>query len=186
LADYGNIDHESRVFRVPAQGGLQRVSQADGTLWTWTEHGPWLAPVDPPPTPFGIRYPNIWNPETGEHRALNVPPGTPRDSVNDCDADICFRQTLEPSWDLMAYRRDGTPIAHLTGFVADDINGGSTTILDGRFIIIGSLNGAIVVDTQTVQAARLKYTPPLDELPRPVLDLDDNATSRTVLDLTQL
>jgi hypothetical protein len=186
LADYGDIDHVSRLFRVPGQGALQRVPQADGTQWTWTEHGPWLATVDPPPTPFGIRYPNIWNPETGEHRALKAPTGAPRDSVIDCDADICFDQTLQPRWDLVAYHRDGTPIARLTGFVPDDVNGGSTTILDGRFIIIGSQNGSIVLDTQTVQAARLKYTPPLDELPRPVLDLDDNATSRTVLDLTQL
>jgi hypothetical protein len=185
LADYGNIDHVSRLFRVPAQGGLQRVPEADGTSWQWTEHGPWLAPIDPHPTPFGIRYPNVWNPETGEHRTLKAPPGDPRADIN-CDADICFRMTLDPSWDLVAYSRDGTPIARLTGFVPDDINGGSTIVLDGRFIIIGSLNGAIVLDTQTARAARLKYTPPLDQLPRPVLDLDDNATDRTVLDLAQL
>ena len=184
LADYGDASQVSRLFRVPAQGALQRVPQADGTLWTWTEHGPWLARVEPPTTPYGLPYRNVWNPETGEHRTIKPPPGAGNNI--DCDPDFCFSHTFDPSWDFVAYRHDGTPIAHLTGFVVDDVNGGTTIGLDGRFIIIGSLNGAIVLDTQTVQAARLKYTPPQDELPRPVLDLDDNATSRTVLDLSQL
>jgi hypothetical protein len=184
LADYGDLTHVSRLFRIPAQGGLQRVPQADGTQWMWTEYGPWLPPVEPEPTPHGLRYRNVWNPETGEHRTLTTPPGAADDI--DCDPDLCFSMTFDPRWEFVAYRWDGTPIAHLTGFVVDDVNGGTTIVLDGRFIIIGSLNGAIILDTQTVQAARLKYTPPLDEFPRPVLDLDDNATSRTVLDLAQL